>query len=161
MRCFTFLAQSLWHDCDKTSPDLHKEHSKMWLNIAIGSKLDDWIMEYNRKGNPKCDSTLLTVQKNNASRGTHCELALSNHWKSVPHKAWGKLGLIYRTRSKFNKAPRRPSQPSVTKKSPPIHLLQPWRQSLPIMILVTLRQHRYWRYFPFSRQSKTCLVNCN
>lgn len=88
MRCFTVLAQSLWHDCDKTLPDLHKEHSEMWLNIAIGSKSDDWIMGHNGKENPNCNSTLLTVQKNNASRGTHCELERCNHENLSPHKAW-------------------------------------------------------------------------
>lgn len=79
MSRFTVPAQSLWHDCDKTSPDLHKEHSEVCLNIAIGSKSDDWIMEHDGKGNPNCNSTLWTVQRSNASRGARCELVPYNH----------------------------------------------------------------------------------
>lgn len=160
--CLTLLVQSLWHDCDKTSPELRKEHLEMWLNIVVGSKSDDWIMGHNGKGCPKCNSILSTVQRNNASCGTHCELERCNHWQSISTQSI-KLGLIYRPRRKFSETwvGSLLSLVVLTEKCPPVHVLHPRRPSLLKMTLVTRWQHKYYRHFPFSQQSKTSLVNCN
>lgn len=61
---------------------------------------------------------LLTVQTNNASPTTIVNLHFVVMEKLPSHKVWIKIGLNYRTWSKFSQASKRSSQPSVNLKLP-------------------------------------------
>lgn len=146
----------LWHNIAQ----FHKEHSEMWLNIATGSKLDDWIMGHNGKGNPNCNSTLWQYEGIMRVLVHVVNLLCAITENLSPHKAWGNWDWFRRGRSRSSETCRKealawPENPRLC-----THLIQPRRRLL-LVTLGTFWQQKYWRFFPFSKQSRTSLVNCN